>query len=566
MFKRRDKNSSLETKIIGVAGAGEKSGCTHACIILANRIRAAGCSVAILEENKSGCFRKIAEEFECETDNEGRFVYCSVDYFTYRKPRLLPIILRQGYDFLIVDHGSFNECDRDFYLTNHMHVIICGSRPWEMDGVQDIFETVQTEEMLEAFHYCFNFAHDNLHLQRNIRKAMGTLANVYFPPYSEDVFHNSEFGDLDEAVGISVADNVPRTEGIRMLGVFGKKKEEKKTPPPAGKPAPVLLEEKIPDTTAAPEKENGTYDEVPDAEFTEVEKTPEPDFVKEKEGTDAGNMTVTDVTENAAASVITNPVPTVFREEKTEEPPENGPEIIVQHVYEESAENKRPSEDRTESADSGPVNEMPDGGHTETAHTADGRFSTECSEAEQPVPETPVTVRTVMKQPEIKTSVTEQPAAKPSAAVQSVTEQPVTERIITKPAATETSAAEQPVAEQTEMSESYEINVCFESYEQAMQLFNILKELNKYARYRLKDSKNTKGIEALLNKCLKMAFISALRGGVEHSREPGADGSYRVIRIQNDVMTYEIRENDLTELLGDEFYLIDPYEDNYSEF
>ena len=225
---RRDKTSSMETKIIGVAGAGSRIGCTHTCIVLANRIHAAGCRVAILEENQSRCFSEIAEEYECDIDSNGKFTYQSIDYYTYRHPRLLPLILRDRYEYLIVDHGDFDNCDKDFFLTNHINIIVCGSRPWEMNEIQNIFETVNTEEVLEAFHYCFNFAHDNFSLQRSIKKAMGTLRNVYFPSYTEDVFHNSEFSDLDNCIGIKMPDNISKSEGIRLIGnVFGRKKEYK---------------------------------------------------------------------------------------------------------------------------------------------------------------------------------------------------------------------------------------------------------------------------------------------------------------------------------------------------
>lgn len=225
---RRDKTSSMETKIIGVAGAGSRIGCTHTCIVLANRIHAVGCRVAILEENQSRCFPEIAEEYECDIDSNGKFTYQSIDYYTYRHPRLLPLILRDRYEYLIVDHGDFDNCDKDFFLTNHINIIVCGSRPWEMNEIENIFETVNTEEVLEAFHYCFNFAHDNFSLQRSIKKAMGTLQNVYFPPYTEDVFHNSEFSDLDNCIGIKMPDNIPKSEGIRLIGnVFGRKKEYK---------------------------------------------------------------------------------------------------------------------------------------------------------------------------------------------------------------------------------------------------------------------------------------------------------------------------------------------------
>lgn len=537
MFNRKDKNNSLETKIIGIAGAGEKSGCTHAGIILANRIKASGCRVAILEENKSKCFQKIAEEFECEINNEGKFVYQSIDYYIYRKPRLLPIILKEGYDFLIVDHGNFNDCDKDFYLTNHMHIIVCGSRPWEMDSIQDIFETIQTEEMLEAFHYCFNFAHDNIHLQRNIKKAMGTLQNVYFPPYSEDVFHNSDFGDLDKAVGITIADNVPKTEGVRLIGVFGKKKEEKK---PTAVCEPVLIEEKE-KTSKKKEKtqknvvqeqhyEEGLKD-IPETSFTEIENMEDSSFE---------TTPVADENETFVESSVT----VSFTEKAVDPEPKLEPEITPEPKQEFNAAPSFEAE-------------------TESKSKSDSKPEWE------PKPE-------VRLNPNLKLEPKPELEAKTE-----VRNEEEIENIANQDTTDECIQAEELIPEMQEMqkdnnpkevssdNEGYsEPIVCYESDEQAMKLFNEIRDVQKFVSYKLKnliDDKDAKVIENFFNKSIQLAFVSVLRGGVMHTRENGKDGA-AAISIKNDSMNYELRESALKELLGKEDYLIDPYEDNYVDF
>lgn len=519
MFNRKDKNNSLETKIIGIAGAGEKSGCTHASIILANRIRAAGCRVAILEENKSKCFQKIAEEFECEISNEGKFVYQSIDYFIYRKPRLLPIILREGYDFLIVDHGNFNDCDKDFYLTNHMHVIMCGSRPWEMDGIQEIFETIQTEEMLEAFHYCFNFAHDNIHLQRNIKKAMGTLQNVYFPPYSEDVFHNSEFGDLDKAIGIFIADNVPKTEGIRLIGnVFGgKKKEDKK---PAAVCEPILLEEKTEVGKKKQDNDRKNTEETKNPIDTEpeIQDIPITSFSEVSEDIPVGNVTAS-VHEEA---IVGNVSGSVLE-------PESGSEFVSEHETETVSEPE---------AQSAPI--------PKPEPESEPNFEPEVKS--EPEPEVP----------EVAHLVTYNESAEEGEIIASKSEE-------NKEADSDEDNSQN---EESDERADDDFLICYESDEQAVKVFNEIRDAQKFASYKLKnliDTKNAKAIENLFSRGIQLAFVSVLRGGVEHTREIGKDGA-PAISIKNDNMNYELRESTLKELLGKEDYLIDPLEDNYVEF
>ena len=113
-----------------------------------------------------------------------------------------------------------------------------------------------------------------------------------------------------------------------------------------------------------------------------------------------------------------------------------------------------------------------------------------------------------------------------------------------------------------------ELIVCYESDEQAMKLFNEIRDAQKFVSYKLKnliDSKDAKVIENFFNKSIQLAFVSVLRGGVMHTRENGKDGAAS-ISIKNDSMNYELRESALKELLGKEDYLIDPYEDNYVDF
>lgn len=403
-----------------------------------------------------------------------------------------------------------------------------------MDGIQDIFETIQTEEMLEAFHYCFNFAHDNIHLQRNIKKAMGTLQNVYFPPYSEDVFHNSDFGDLDKAIGISIADNVPKTEGVRLIGVFGKKKEDKKSTPVC---EPALIEEK---EKTGKKKENTQKDVVREQHYEEeiIKDIPQTSFT-EIEDIDDSSFEITPVIDESEAFVeppVVAADPEPEPEPELEITPEPKPVSNVAPSFEAKPESESKQELKPEWEPEPEVRVNPDPKHG------------------------------LKSEPEIKPELRNEEKVEDIVNEGTTVERGQIEEFLpeTKEAQKDNSPEEAPGD-----NEGYsEPIVCYESDEQAMKLFNEIRDAQKFASYKLKnliDGKNAKVIENFFNKSIQLAFVSVLRGGVTHTRENGKDGA-AAISIKNDSMNYELRESALKELLGKEDYLIDPYEDNYIDF
>lgn len=198
-------HKQAETKIIHIAGAGTGHGCTHLAINLAASLHASGYRTAIMEDNMKRDFECIADEYGCQIDNYGCFNYLGVDYFMYRRPRVLPLLYQKGYHYIIVDHGEYSQCDKDFFLSGGTAVISCSSRPWQINDLEIIFSEIEDESILEALHYCFHFASSNKNLQKQIRTEMGNLKNVCFLEYTENPFKDYSKTALTNILDITIS-------------------------------------------------------------------------------------------------------------------------------------------------------------------------------------------------------------------------------------------------------------------------------------------------------------------------------------------------------------------------
>lgn len=192
---------------IGVAGVSRHTGTTHMSINLAITLRSLNYKVAVLEDNPSKHFELIASELECiDEGNRSYFNYKGVDYYYYCRPIPLFVIMQRNYDFLIIDHGEYVNCDRNTFYTNNINLITSGSRPWELDDFGNFMNAVQIEEnavdpegrMSKQYNYVFMFAHDNYFFRKQIVEHMGEDMKIIFPSYKENLFDEPDYDTIKQ--------------------------------------------------------------------------------------------------------------------------------------------------------------------------------------------------------------------------------------------------------------------------------------------------------------------------------------------------------------------------------
>ncbi len=164
--------------MIGIAGSQKRMGCTHTAISLASALRSKGYMVAVAEYNESEDFRYIMDSF-CETliDND-YFSIGGIDFYPKRNETSLAAVLGQSYNFVIVDFGAYPYCDQVTYNKSNVRLMVCGSKPYELQKMQAIF-SLCPEEMLLQTNFLFNLTYPEH--EHDIRESMKTADKKAIP-------------------------------------------------------------------------------------------------------------------------------------------------------------------------------------------------------------------------------------------------------------------------------------------------------------------------------------------------------------------------------------------------
>lgn len=187
---KKEVKQVVSKVMIGIAGSSARIGVTHNAVVLANYLRSRGYMVAIAEYNHSRAFKDIQESFDEKLLDGSYFTIAGVDYYPESDTDRIGSILGKSYNFILIDFGSFVECDRVTFNKSDVRIIIAGSKPWEVNLVNSIFELTAKETLMQ-YHFCFNFT--AVKDQKEIRDSMGEISSVYFLKYTEDPFSSHDF-------------------------------------------------------------------------------------------------------------------------------------------------------------------------------------------------------------------------------------------------------------------------------------------------------------------------------------------------------------------------------------
>ena len=211
-----------DMKMISIAGAGKRVGVTHFCITLAGKLKSMGYKVAILEDNTSGDFAELADNVESQV-RAGKFTYKNIDYYLKQDKKDIAGIRSMGYDYLIVDSGSYSSCDKDFFALSSVNFIIASARYWNFSElIKNVLE-IEDHDILKNYIYVFPFASGNKKLQKEIVDSMDDLRKVYFSPVNENVF--DDFAELNVSKYLGISDS--KKPEKKAFFAFGRKTEKK---------------------------------------------------------------------------------------------------------------------------------------------------------------------------------------------------------------------------------------------------------------------------------------------------------------------------------------------------
>lgn len=191
---KQEIKQTVNKVLVGIAGSEKRIGVTHNSIILANYLRKRGFMVALAEYGQRKAFCSIQEFFEEKLLDNMYFTMNGVDYYADVNADRLGSILGKSYNFVLVDFGMFEECDRITFNKCNVRIIVTGSKPWEVEQINAVFGAVP-EETLKMYHFCFNFTKQNL--RSDVEKGMEELGQIHFLEILEDPFSAYDFADAE---------------------------------------------------------------------------------------------------------------------------------------------------------------------------------------------------------------------------------------------------------------------------------------------------------------------------------------------------------------------------------
>lgn len=212
---------TVNKRLIGVAGVESNIGVTHNAIVLANFFRKNGFMVALVEMNASRAFDGICESFGEKKFQEGYFTLNGIDFFANCNPVKLPSVMEHSYNVILIDFGTYENCDRIAFERCEDRLIIAGSKPWELEATDKVFE-LASKDVLIKYVFCFNFTQKSDY--QSIRDGMGDIENVHFLEFTEDPFASSAFADAEIIFDECLPEKNAEDKRTILKKIFNRKK------------------------------------------------------------------------------------------------------------------------------------------------------------------------------------------------------------------------------------------------------------------------------------------------------------------------------------------------------
>ena len=186
--------------LVGITGSQARIGCTHLGIVIANYLRRKGYMVALLEyvseqQSERKVFDEIQEAYQESLIDDRYFALNGIDYYArVSNEELQQLLSVKFYNFIIVDFGLYQNCDKLMYSKCDIRLLVSGAKPWETAHIGRVFKDTE-QAALQQMSFVFNFVADSD--REDIRREMSGLDKVYFLPLSDNPFSASDIGDME---------------------------------------------------------------------------------------------------------------------------------------------------------------------------------------------------------------------------------------------------------------------------------------------------------------------------------------------------------------------------------
>lgn len=153
------KEKIVGTIEIAVTGIMNRIGTTHAAISISKFLANNRFKVALIEAHPSENFDQIYNSYEDVKNNGEYFSLDNLDFYPYSENLDLLNILQEGYNYVILDMGTYEKCDITEFKRSNFKIVVSGVKDWEFAHLESI---LMENDSIEKNTYYFNFCNDTL--------------------------------------------------------------------------------------------------------------------------------------------------------------------------------------------------------------------------------------------------------------------------------------------------------------------------------------------------------------------------------------------------------------------
>lgn len=208
-----EKEKILGPVVIGVAGTLKRIGTTFTVLSLASYL-SESFKVAVVEVGgEAPIFLSILNSYDVHLDKDKSFFYKNVRYFPYMKDFNMPALMTYDFDYIILDLGLYENCNKNEFWRSQLRVLLCGSKVWELSPLEMFFKENDRNDIVN---YIFSFTEDNAF--RDISKSISPL-KCFQAPYNPMLYNLiSSQKDLYSAL---LSDVIPKNTNKKKRGFLG---------------------------------------------------------------------------------------------------------------------------------------------------------------------------------------------------------------------------------------------------------------------------------------------------------------------------------------------------------
>ena len=187
VFRRKGQNSG-QCRVIGVIGAGRRTGVTHLCVLMANYLTGAGQRrTAVIEWNDHGDFRRMEKvcarrENVAGKKEENVFKALGVTYFGRGNADTLAGCMNGPYDDIIIDFGEAAPASRAEWRRCQVRMMVAAFSEWQLEDASGMME--QNGRPCRGWIYLAAFGSE--WTRREVERQLGVP--VFRIPFSADAF------------------------------------------------------------------------------------------------------------------------------------------------------------------------------------------------------------------------------------------------------------------------------------------------------------------------------------------------------------------------------------------